>query len=105
MNTNEDRQRVLFTDGVFDLVGVPRRGTPIPDEQIEAVRTILEERIGWQSHPFLKIGQRVRISSGALNGLEGVLVDRDGRDTLVVSVDLIQRSLAVQIDGYSVEPV
>jgi transcription antitermination factor NusG len=105
MNTNEDRQRVLFTESVFDFVGVPRQGTPIPDEQIEAVRTIVEERVSWHSHPFLKIGQRVRIRSGALDGVEGILIDRNGRDTLVISVDLIQRSMAIQIDGYSVEPV
>jgi transcription antitermination factor NusG len=105
MNTNEDRLRVLRTDSVFDFVGVPRQGSAIPDEQIEAVRTIVKERANWQSHPFLKIGQRVRIRSGALDGVEGVLIERNGRDTLVVSIDLIQRSLAVRIDGYSVEPV
>lgn len=105
MNTNEDRLRVLRTDSVFDFVGVPRQGTPIPDEQIEAVRTIVKGRVNLRSYPFLKIGQRVRIRSGALDGVEGILVDRNGRDTLVVSVDLIQRSLAVRIDGYSVEPV
>src|ERR1039458_5960145 len=77
MNTNEDRLRVLSTDSVFDFVGVRRQGTPIPDEQIEAVRTIVEERVSWQSHPFLKIGQRVRIRSGALDGVEGILVDRN----------------------------
>jgi transcription antitermination factor NusG len=105
MNTNEDRQRVLFTESVFDFVGVPRQGTPIPDEQIEAVRTIVEERVSLHSHPFLKIGQRVRIRSGALDGVEGILIDRNGRDALVISVDLIQRSMAIRIDGYSVEPV
>jgi len=104
-NTNEDRQRVLFTESVFDLVGVSRYGTPIPDEQIEAVRTVVEERVAWQSHPFLKIGQRVRVRTGALAGVEGILVDRNKRDTLVISVDLIQRSMAIRIDGYSVEPV
>src|SRR5258708_28379326 len=66
MNTNEERLRVLCTDSVFDFVGVPRHGTPIPDEQIEAVRTLVEERMEWQSYPFLTIGQRVRIRSGAL---------------------------------------
>jgi transcription antitermination factor NusG len=105
MPTNEDRLRVLCTDSVFDFVGVPRHGTPIPDQQIEAVRTVVEKRVEWQSYPFLKIGQHVRIRSGALDGVEGILVGRNGRDTLVVSVDLIQRSLAVRIDGYSVEPV
>ena len=105
MNTNEDRLRVLRTDSVFDFVGVARQGTPIPDEQIDTVRTIVEERVNWQSHPFLKIGQRVRIRSGALDGVEGILVARNGRESLVVSVELIQRSLAVRIDGYSVEPI
>src|ERR1039458_2406031 len=62
MNTNEDRLRVLSTDSVFDFAGIRRQGTPIPDEQIEAVRTIMEERANWQSHPFLKIGQRDRKS-------------------------------------------
>ncbi|MFZ0420443.1 MAG: UpxY family transcription antiterminator [Candidatus Sulfotelmatobacter sp.] len=105
VNTNEDRLRVLSTESVFDFVGLPRQGTPIPDEQIDAVRTIVEERLNWQSHPFLKIGQRVRIRGGALDGIEGILLDRNGRNSLVISVDLIQRSMAIRIDGYSVVPV
>ncbi len=56
------------------------------------------------SHPFLKIGQRVRIRSGALDGLEGILVSRNGDHTLVISIDAIQRSLAVRVEGYEVEP-
>ena len=104
MDTNEDRLKVLRTDSVFDFVGVPRQGTPIPDDQIDAVRTIVGERINWQSHPFLKIGQRVRIRSGALDGVEGILVGRNGDRTLVVSIDAIQRSLSVRIEGYDLEP-
>ena len=61
--TNEDRLRVLRVDGVFSLVGVRGTGTPIPDEQIEAVRRLVEKQLPWSSHPFLKIGQRVRIRS------------------------------------------
>jgi transcription antitermination factor NusG len=64
---------------------------------------LLQERLPWSSHPFLKIGQRVRIRSGALNGMEGVLVSRNGDRTLVISVDAIQRSLAVRVEGYDVE--
>lgn len=104
-STNEGRLKALRIDGVFSLVGKTGEGTPIPDEQIEAVRRIAEERLAWQAHPFLKIGQRVRIRSGALDGVEGVLVARSGESTLVVSIDVIQRSLAVRIDGYSVEPI
>jgi transcription antitermination factor NusG len=103
--TNEGRLKALRIDGVYSLVGTRGEGTPIPEEQIDAIRRIAEERLAWQSHPFLKIGQRVRIRSGALDGVEGILVARSGESTLVVSVDAIQRSLAVRIDGYSVEPV
>jgi len=103
--TNEGRLKALRIDGVYSLVGTRAEGSPIPEEQIDAIRRIAEERLVWQSHPFLKIGQRVRIRSGALDGVEGILVARSGESTLVVSIDAIQRSLAVRIDGYAVEPV
>jgi transcription antitermination factor NusG len=100
-----DRLRVLRIDGVFGLVGARGEGAPIPDEQIDAVRNVVEGQMPWSSHPFHKIGQRVRIRSGALDGLEGILVSRNGDRTLVISVDAIQRSLAVRVEGYEVEPV
>lgn len=103
--TSEDRLRALRIDGVFSLVGVRGSGTPIPDEQIEAVRRLVEGHLPWGCHPFLKIGQRVRIRSGALDGVEGILISRSGQSTLIVSIDAIQRSLAVRIEGYDVEPV
>lgn len=102
--TNEDRLRALRIDGVFSLVGTPGAGTPIPDDQIDAVRTVVQQRLAWTSHHFLKIGQRVRIRSGALNGVEGILAARSGESTLIISIDAIQRSLAVRIEGYDVEP-
>jgi transcription antitermination factor NusG len=102
--TPEGRLAALRTDGVYSLVGTAGKGTPIPDEQIDAVRRVVEERLPWQSHTFLKIGQRVRIRSGALDGVEGILASRSGESTLIVSIDAIQRSLAVRIDGYDVEP-
>jgi len=100
-----DRLRVLRVEGVFGLIGARGEGAPIPDEQIDAVRNVVEGQLPWSSHPFLKIGQRVRICSGALDGLEGILVSRNGDRTLVISVDAIQRSLAVRVEGYEVEPV
>jgi transcription antitermination factor NusG len=103
--TKVDRLRVLCVDGVFSFVGPSGEGTPIPDEQIEAVRSLIETGLACSSHPFLKIGQRVRVRSGALDGLEGVLVSRNGDSTLVISIDAIQRSLAVRVQGYEVEPV
>ena len=88
---------------MFGFVGPRGEGTPIPDSQIEAVRALINGQLPYTSHPFLKIGQRVRIKSGAMNGVEGILVARTGESTLVVSIDAIQRSMAVRIDGYDVE--
>jgi transcription antitermination factor NusG len=99
-----ERLRVLRVDGVFGLVGARGEGTPIPDQQIDAVRSLVETQQPWSSHPYLKIGQRVRVTSGVLDGLEGILVSRNGDRSLVISVDAIQRSLAVRVEGYEVEP-
>lgn len=100
-----DRLRVLCVEGVFSFVGPRGEGSPIPDEQIEAIRTLIRSELPCSSHPFLKIGQRVRIRSGSLDGLEGVLVSRNGDNTLVISVDAIQRSLSVRVNGYEIEAV
>jgi transcription antitermination factor NusG len=100
-----DRLRICSTDGVLRIVGTRGEGVPIPDEQIDSVRALVSEQLPWSEYPFLRIGQRVRIRSGALNGVEGLLVGRNGDRSLVVSVDVIQRSLAVRIEGYEVEPL
>jgi transcription antitermination factor NusG len=105
VHNRSERLRVLRVEGVFGLVGSRGEGSPIPEEQIEAVRNVVQGKIPWSSHPFLEIGQRVRIRSGALNGIEGILTARDGERRLVISVDAIQRSLAVRVEGYEVEPV
>ena len=105
MPKRSDRLQVLRVGGVLGLVGSQGAGTPIPDEQVDAVRTLIEGAVPWSPHPFLKIGQRVRIRGGALEGMEGILVSRNGNHTLVISVDAIQRSLAVRVEGYQVEPV
>jgi transcription antitermination factor NusG len=101
--TNENRVDVLRAPGVVRLVGSVPGGTPIPDEQIESIKTLVERNLPWTSHPFLKEGQRVRVRGGALNGVEGIFVKRSGLETLVISVDAIQRSLSVSIQGYELE--
>ena len=63
----------------------------------------MESKTPWSHHDFLKVGQRVRVRSGALNGMEGILRSHNGDRTLVISVDAIQRSLAVRLEGYEVE--
>ena len=103
--TGEDRLRVLRIDGVFRFVGARGFGTPIAESQIEAVRTLVGQQVPWSAHPFLQIGQRVRVRGGSLDGVEGILLARNDDNTLVVSIDAIQRSLAVRIEGYDVEPI
>jgi transcription antitermination factor NusG len=103
--TGEERLRVLRIDSVFKFVGARGLGTPIAESQIDAVRTLIGQQIPWSTHPFLQIGQRVRVRGGALDGVEGILLSRNDDNTLVVSIDAIQRSLAVRIQGYDLEPI
>jgi len=101
---HSQRLQVLKINGALGFVGTAGMGIPIPEEQINAVRILLEKGLPLCTHPFLKIGQRVRIRSGALRGVEGILHSRDGERTLVISVDALQRSLSVRIQGYDLEP-
>jgi transcription antitermination factor NusG len=100
----EERVRVLRVDGVVTFVGVQGEGTPIPESQIEDIKRLIEN-VPCSSYPFLKIGQRVRIRGGCLDGIEGILVARNNDRDLVISVDLIQRSLAIRIEGYDIQPI
>ena len=105
MARNEARQRVLRTDSVLGLVGAPGLGTPISNNEISAVQALVKEQLPCCSYPFLKTGQRVRIRSGPLEGLEGILLSRNGTRQLVISVTAMQRSVAVRVEGYDVEPI
>jgi len=99
----ELRTRVMRTTGVVRFVGAPGHGTPIPEEQIEGLQAIVEQRIPLTPHSYINVGERVRICGGALNGVEGVLVAIKDDRRLVVSVELIRRSVAIQLDGFVVE--
>ena len=87
------------------FVGMRGIGTPIPDMEIAAVQSVVEKRVSLRSFERLEVGQRVRVRGGSLDGVEGVLVAVKGEQRLVISVELIQRSLSISIEGYSVEPV
>lgn len=99
----EVRNRVLRTFGVVRFAGASGHGTPVPDEQMESLQAMVEQRIPLTPYSYINVGERVRIRGGALNGVEGVLVAIKDERRLVVSVDLIQRSVAVQLDGFEVE--
>lgn len=103
--TAEDRTRVYRVESVHGFVGVRGASLAIPDEQIESIRRVVAQSVPWRSYPFLKVGQRVRVRGGAMDGVEGVFLSENGDHSLIISVDAIQRSMAVRIDGYDVEPV
>lgn len=106
MNPSPDvRISVLRTSGVTSFVGVRGVGVPIPESQIAAVETILDQRLQCSPYPFPDIGQRVRIRGGSLEGIEGILTEIKGDQSLVISVALIQRSLVIRVAGYRIEPV
>jgi transcription antitermination factor NusG len=94
-----NRLRILTTPGVILVLGIAKTPVPIDNAEIDAVRTIVGSGLQSQPWPFLKIGTRVRIEKGSLCGLEGILMGRRGRHRLIVSVTLLQRSVAVEIDG------
>jgi len=103
--SSDERIAVLRTNGVVGLVGTKGSGIAIPDVQVERIQRVIEQKIPYNPHLYLNVGKRIRIRGGALDGVEGILTAVNGDQTLVVSVELIQRSLAVRIAGFEVEPV
>ena len=99
----ETRVAVLETNGVFRFTGNRGVGTPIPDEQIEAIQAIVQNNIPFVPYPFMGVGKKVRIRGGSLEGLQGVILSINGDQSLIVSVESIQRSIAIRIAGYQVE--
>jgi len=102
---SSDRVRVLQATGVVSFVGPKPAEAAIPEEQIESIRTILLRKIPVEEHLFLTLGQRIRVRSGSLNGVEGILVAVKGMRTLVISVEPIQRSVSINLEDYEVETV
>jgi len=104
LNPN-DRLPVLTAPGVVDLVGFGRIPTPIPEDEIERVRKMVESGLLVSPFPFVKVGETILIERGPLAGVEGILVEEKGRYRLVVSINLLQRSVSAEVDRQSVRPV
>ena len=98
-----DRLRVNQIPGVAHLVGFDGTPAALPEQEIDALRSSLVSGVRAEPHPFLKAGQRVRIKNGALAGMEGVLLRRKGSFRLVISIELIQRAVAIDVDAADVE--
>jgi len=100
-----ERLRVVQIQSVVRLVGFGGLPTALPDTEMEIMRSGLSQRRSAEPHPFLTVGRRVRITGGPFAGLEGVLKRRKSGVRVVVSLDLIQRSVAVDVDAADVRAV
>ncbi len=103
--TNSARTVAAQVPGVLRFVGFHDGPAAIPRSEIEAIQKVLAGPVNCSPYEFLKVGQKVRIRGGSLDGIEGILVGRNGERRLVISVDVIQRSMAVVVEGYDIEPV
>ena len=100
-----ERLRVLEVPSVVRLVGFGGLPTPLPEGEVEALREGLARNLRAEPRPFLTVGRRVRVKSGPLQGLEGILMRRKGNYRVVISMDLIMRSIVVDLDLADVEPI
>jgi len=100
----KDRLQVLQTSGVVQLVSVNGKPAILPDSEIDDLRNGLTANVSTQFHPYLSVGRRVRVHSGPLAGLEGILVRRKDKFRLVLSIHLIKRSVALEVSETDVEP-
>lgn len=99
----QHKLKVLELPGVVNLVSFNGQPAVLPANEIEALRDRLSKSLKVEPHPYLRRGRRVRVRTGALEGLEGIVVRRKDRCRVVFSIDLIQRSLAVEVDEADLE--
>jgi transcription antitermination factor NusG len=100
-----DRLGVLQAPGVVRFVLFQGQPAAIPDAEIRALESSLSTGLKLQPHPYLREGARVRIKRGPLLGTEGIMIHRKQRFRLVLSIDLIMRSVMVEVDEGDVEPL
>lgn len=98
------RMCVLRTSGLIGFLTSQGKPVPVPAKQVEDLQLLLSTKVPCSLHPFLRVGQRVRIRGGCLNGVEGILTKKDPKK-LVISIESMERAVAVEIAGYELDPV
>ena len=94
---------ILMTPGVHAFVGVEGRSVRIPDIEIDAVHRTIDNLLHVEPYPFLRAGDWVRVKSGPLEGIEGILVRKTNKFRLILSVEMLKKSVAVEVDPSIVE--
>jgi transcription antitermination factor NusG len=101
----ESRAAILHAVGVVEILGINGHATPIPENEIEVVRTLVTNVLPVDPHPYLKDGMEVEIVRGPLKGVRGILIRKDRRARLVVAIHLIQQAASVELDAADVQRV
>ena len=99
----QNRLQVLQVPGVACLVSFAGKPVAVPDEEVERIRAILSRGYRVEPHRYLKAGKRVRVSSGPFEGLEGIVVRRNNGSRLVISMEVIHKAIAVEIEETCLE--
>lgn len=100
----EQRSAVLGTPGVFSIVGDGKHAWELPEWEIEALRIGVQNRV-IEPHPYLVVGERAKVRAGALAGLEGVILRKKSNLRIVLTLDQIMRSVAVEVGADELEPI
>ncbi|MGA2589620.1 MAG: transcription termination/antitermination NusG family protein [Bryobacteraceae bacterium] len=103
LNVN-NRLPVLVIPGVMHIVGVGKVPVSVDEHEIASIQAVVSSGMLLQPWPFLKVGQTVRIEEGPLRNVQGILTEFDGSQKLILSITLLQRSLAVSIPRHAVRP-
>jgi transcription antitermination factor NusG len=93
----DKRLSVLKASGVVRIIGESGKPEPIPDTEIDAIRTLMRHSLPYDSHPYLQEGTRVRIVRGPLEGMEGIFAKEENQHRVVISVNLIQQAAAIEV--------
>jgi transcription antitermination factor NusG len=101
----QHRLRLLQLPGVVRLVSFSGQAIPLPGEELERIRACLRQGFHAEPHPYLQTGRRVRVIRGPLEGVAGVILRRKNRPRFVVSIELIQRSMAIEINQEDLGPL
>lgn len=101
----ERRLPILSTPGVHMILSCGERVATLPEEEIDAIRRTVQGQLDVEPHPYLRCGERVRVVRGSLEGVEGVLIRKKNLYRLVLSVDMLAQSVAVEIGAMDVIPV
>lgn len=95
----QEKLRVLQVSGVVHMVSFNGQLAALPEHEIDVLRNGLENQVYAEPHPYLRVGRKVRVVRGPMAGTEGILVRKKDKYRVVLSIDVLMRSVAVEVDG------